>query len=163
VARLAELSNIIGIKDATGDATRPQRLRTMVGPDFRLLTGDDATAPAFLAQGGDGCISVVSNIAPGLCRNLFLASRQGQIATAQRWGAPIAKLTAALFRESSPAPLKYALSLLGLMTPRVRLPLVEVTEPTQVDVAAAMTVVCENYGDYVVGTMPGQRLRTAAS
>jgi 4-hydroxy-tetrahydrodipicolinate synthase len=126
----------------------------MVGPNFRLLTGDDATALAFLAQGGNGCISVTSNVAPGLCRNMYLACRQGQIATAQRWGAPIAQLTAALFRETNPAPLKYALSLLGCMTPRVRLPLVEVSDGARADIAAALARVCEDYGDYVVAATP---------
>ena len=85
VARLAERSQFIGLKDATGDVTRPPRLRALVGPDFRLLTGDDATALAFIAQGGNGCISVTSNLVPSMCRNLFLACRQGQITSAQRW------------------------------------------------------------------------------
>jgi 4-hydroxy-tetrahydrodipicolinate synthase len=120
IARLAEMPNMIGLKDATGDVTRPARLRSLLGSDFRLLTGDDATALAFLSQGGNGCISVTSNVVPGLCRNMFLACRQGQIASAQRWAIPVAKLTAVLFRETSPAPLKYVLSLLGLMSPRPR-------------------------------------------
>jgi 4-hydroxy-tetrahydrodipicolinate synthase len=155
VARLAEMPQVIGLKDATGDVTRPPRLRSLVGPDFRLLTGDDATALAFFSQGGNGCISVTSNVAPGLCRNMFLACRQGQIASAQRWAVPIAKLTAALFRETSPAPLKYALSLLGLMSPKVRLPLVEMTDPTKADVAAVMASVCGDYADFVIGKMRG--------
>jgi 4-hydroxy-tetrahydrodipicolinate synthase len=165
IARLAENSKFIGIKDATGDPTRPARLRSLVGPDFRLLTGDDATALAFLAQGGHGCISVTSNVAPVLCRNMFHASRQGQITTAQRCGQPIAKLTAALFRESSPAPLKYALSLLGLMTPRVRLPLVEVSDATRIEVEGVLASVCEDYADGMIGTIdegPQVALRTAA-
>jgi len=116
------MSQFIGLKDATGDVTRPARLRSRVGPDFRLLSGDDATAVAFLAQGGNGCISVTSNVAPGLCRTMFLACKQGQMAKAQRLGDPIAQLTYALFREPNPVPLKYALSLLGLMSPKVRLP-----------------------------------------
>jgi 4-hydroxy-tetrahydrodipicolinate synthase len=161
VARLAEVANIIGLKDATGDATRPLRLRPLLGQNFRLLTGDDGTALAFLAQGGNGCISVTSNVAPGLCRNMFLACRQGQIATAQRWGAPIARLTAALFRETNPAPLKYAMSLLGLMTPRLRLPLVDASDATKAGIAAAMAQVCEDHGDYVVGTMQAPRLLAA--
>ena len=73
IARLAELPQIIGLKDATGDVTRPLRLRSLLGPEFRLLSGDDATALAFLLQGGDGCISVTSNVAPGLCRAMYLA------------------------------------------------------------------------------------------
>jgi 4-hydroxy-tetrahydrodipicolinate synthase len=84
IARLAELPRIIGLKDSSGDVTRPARLRSLVGPEFRLLSGDDALGLAFLAQGGDGCISVTSNVAPGLCRNMFLAWRQGPAARAQR-------------------------------------------------------------------------------
>jgi 4-hydroxy-tetrahydrodipicolinate synthase len=106
VATLAETPQFVGLKDATADVTRLARLRPLVGPDFRLLSGDDATALAFLAQGGNGCISVTSNVAPGLCRSMFLAVRQGQLAAAQRLASPIAQLTAALFRETSPAPLK---------------------------------------------------------
>ena len=151
VARLAEMPQFIGLKDASGDIARSPRLRSLVGPDFRPLTGDDATALAFFSQGGNGCISVTSNVAPGLCRNMFLACRQGQIATAQRWAVPIAKLTAALFRETSPTPVKYALSLLGLMSPKVRLPLVEVTNPTKAEVAAVMAWACEDYADYMIG------------
>jgi 4-hydroxy-tetrahydrodipicolinate synthase len=153
IARLAELPKIIGLKDATGDVTRPTRLRSLLGPDFRLLTGDDATALAFLAQGGNGCISVTSNVVPGLCRNMFLAFRQGQITGAQRYSIPVAKLTAVLFRETSPAPLKYALSLLGLMSPKVRLPLVELTAQTKAEVAAVMRRVCEDYADDTIGKL----------
>lgn len=155
VARLAEIKNIVGLKDATGDATRPLRLRPLLGQNFRLMSGDDGTALAFLAQGGNGCISAVSNVAPGLCRNMFLACRQGQIATAQRWGGPLAQLTAALFRESNPAPLKYALSLLGLMTPRLRLPLVEPSDAAKADIAAALKRLCEDHADYTIAAMPG--------
>ncbi len=151
IARLAEMPKIIGLKDATADVTRPMRLRSLLGPNFRLLTGDDATGLAFVSQGGNGCISVTSNVAPGLCRNMFSACRKWQITGAQRWAIPVAKLTAALFREASPAPLKYALSLLGLMSPKVRLPLVELTDQSKAEVTAAMTQVCENYADYVIG------------
>src|SRR3981189_1293526 len=94
IARLAELPRIIGLKDATGDVTRPLRLRSLLGADFRLLSGDDATALGFLAMGGDGCISVTSNIAPALCRAMYLALTQGQMAQAQRLAAVVATLTA---------------------------------------------------------------------
>ena len=113
VARLVALPQIIGLKEATGDVTRVTRLRALVGDDFRLMSGDDATALPFITAGGNGCISVTSNVAPGLCRNMALACRHGQISTARRWAAPLATLTTALFRETSPSPLKYALSLLG--------------------------------------------------
>jgi 4-hydroxy-tetrahydrodipicolinate synthase len=128
VARLAELPQIAGLKDATGDPSRAARLRMLVGTDFRLLSGDDATALAFVAQGGDGCISVTSNVAPGHCRDMFLTLRQGQITRAQRLSHPIAQLTAALVRETNPAPVKFALSLFGLMAPRVRLRLLRLVK-----------------------------------
>jgi 4-hydroxy-tetrahydrodipicolinate synthase len=128
IARLAELPQIIGLKDATGDVTRPSRLRSLVGSKFRLLSGDDGTALAFLAQGGNGCISVTSNVAPALCRAMFLACRQGALCKAHQFAVPIAQLTSAFFREASPAPVKYALSLFGFMSARVRLPLVELSE-----------------------------------
>jgi 4-hydroxy-tetrahydrodipicolinate synthase len=153
IARLAELPGIIGLKDATGDVIRPTRLRSLLGPDFRLLTGDDATVLAFISQGGNGCISVTSNVAPGLCRNMFLACRQGQIASAQRYAVPVVKLAAALFRETSPAPLKYALSLLGLVSPKVRLPLVELTSQSKADVAAVMANICDHYAEHLIGKM----------
>lgn len=153
VARLAELPNVIGLKDAAGDSTRPLRLRPLLGPDFRLLSGDDATALAYLTLGGNGCISVTSNIAPNMCRNMFLACRQGQITSAQRWAAPLARLTAALFRESNPAPLKYALSLLGLMSPAVRLPLVGLSAPAQAEVAAVIAQLCDGYAEHLIGKL----------
>jgi 4-hydroxy-tetrahydrodipicolinate synthase len=77
IARLAALPQCIGLKDASGDLTRPLRLRALIGSEFRLLSGEDATALAFFTQGGDGCISVASNVAPGLCRALYSAWKQG--------------------------------------------------------------------------------------
>lgn len=162
---LAEIPQIIGLKDATGDVTRPGRLRPRVGPDFRLLTGDDATALAFFAQGGNGCISVTSNVAPGLCRHLYLACRQGQLARERKLAMPVAQLTAILFRETSPAPLKYALSLLGLMSPKVRLPLVELTDRTQAEIAAVMAHLCDGYAKDMVGKLrdPTRSVRRAVA
>ena len=151
IARLAELPQFIGLKDASGDVTRPPRLRALVGPDFRLLSGDDATALGFLAQGGNGCISVTSNAAPGLCRNMFLALRRGQIGQAQRLAAVIVKLTAVFFRETNPVPVKYALGLLDVMSPRVRLPLVESTNPTKTEIAAVLAQVCDGYAEDMIG------------
>jgi 4-hydroxy-tetrahydrodipicolinate synthase len=150
VARLAELPQVIGLKDATGDVTRPARLRPLVGSEFRLLSGDDATAFAFIAQGGDGSISVTSNAVPGLCRAVFLHWRQGRIPRAQRLAMLLARLTAALSRETNPAPVKYALSLLGLMSAKVRLPLVEPTEHTKREIEAALASVHHCYADYVI-------------
>jgi 4-hydroxy-tetrahydrodipicolinate synthase len=145
VARLAELSQIIGLKDATGDVTRVARLRQRVGADFRLLSGDDATAPAFLAQGGDGCISVTANVAPGLCRTLYLQRRNPCSPRAQRLAQLHGRLAAALFIESNPGPAKYALSLLGLMSARLRLPLVEPMQATRQVVRAAVKAIDDGY------------------
>ena len=153
VVRLAEMPQFIGLKDATGDVTRPARLRSVVGPDFRLLSGDDATALAFLAHGGNGCISVTSNVAPGLCRSMFLACKQGQMVNAQRLGNAIAQLTYALFREPNPVPLKYALSLLGLMSPKVRLPLVEPADQAKAEIAAVMAKMCDENAEDMIGRM----------
>jgi len=153
VARLAEMPRVIGLKDAAGDAARPARLRSLVGPQFRLLSGDDALGLAYFAQGGDGCISVTSNIAPGLCRNMFVAWKQGNLARAQRLARPIAQLTAVLFRESNPVPLKHALSLLGLTSPRVRLPLVELSGQTQAELERMLVRLCDEYAEYLIGTV----------
>jgi 4-hydroxy-tetrahydrodipicolinate synthase len=153
IVRLAERAQFIGLKDATGDVTRPLRLRPVVGTDFRLLSGDDASALAFIADGGNGCISVTSNVAPGVCRNMYLACQQGQMATAQRLASMVARLTAVLFRETNPTPVKYALSLLGVMSPRVRLPLVEPADGTKDEIAAMIADVCDGYAEYMIGKM----------
>ena len=155
IARLAELPQIIGLKDATGDVTRPSRLRSLIGSEFRLLSGDDATALAFLAQGGDGCISVTSNVAPGLCRAMFLACRQGQLSRSRQFAIPITRLTAALFREASPAPVKYVLSLSGFMSAKVRLPLVEVTDQNKAELAGIIAQVYDAYPEYMIGKICG--------
>ena len=156
VARLAEMPQFVGLKDATGDVTRPLRLRSLIGADFRLLSGDDATALAFFAQGGDGCISVTSNVAPGLCRAMYAACKQGEPAQARQLAMTATKLTAALSRESNPVPVKYALSLMKLMSPRVRLPLVEPTSETKGEIDAALAQAWETYPGYVIGTPPRQ-------
>lgn len=151
VARLAELPQIIGLKDGAGDVTRPYRLRPLVGADFRLLTGDDATALGYLSQGGDGCISVTSNVAPGLCRNMFLAYRQGQISRAQRLAVQAGRLTSALLCEPTPAPLKYALSTLGWMSPEVRLPMVPPGEAIRRQLDAVVAQSCADYSASMIG------------
>src|SRR5262249_33993606 len=130
---------------------------------FRLLSGDDATAPAYLAQGGHGVISVTSNIAPGLCRSLYLATRQAQCARAQRLAQPLAELTQVLFAETSPAPLKYALSLFGLMLPVLRLPLVPPSDKVQREIAAVVERVAFEHADEVIGPVAGPLDRRAAA
>jgi 4-hydroxy-tetrahydrodipicolinate synthase len=161
IARLAELPQFIGLKDATGDIARPLRLRSLVGSEFRLLSADDATALAFFAQGGDGCISVTSNVVPGLCRAMYLAWMQGQIAQAQQLATAAARVTAALRRETDPATVKYALSTIDLVLPRVRLPLVELKSETRAEIDAALARVCERYPSYMTGKVARRNEITA--
>ena len=104
---------------------------------FRLLSGDDATALAFVANGGDGCISIVSNVAPDLCQAIFSSCRQGRLQSARYLQSRLAPLTAALAKES-PAALKYALCLLGFMSPDTRLPIVELDDAAKAEVASAI-------------------------
>jgi 4-hydroxy-tetrahydrodipicolinate synthase len=104
-----------------------------------------------MAQGGDGCISVTSNVAPGLCRNMFLAWKQGQSVRAQRLARSAAPLTTALFRESNPVPVKYALALLGLMSPAVRLPLVELSLHYRTEMGEVLLRLCDEYSEYMIG------------
>lgn len=143
IARVAESKHFVGLKDSTGDVTRPYRLKAMVRPDFRLLSGNDPTAMAFLIQGGDGCISVTSNVAPHLCRNMFLACRKGDLPAARALADRLAQLTAALYQDPTSAPVKYAMSLLGLMMPGVRLPIVELADSSKCKVATAIASVWE--------------------
>ncbi|MBI1207079.1 MAG: 4-hydroxy-tetrahydrodipicolinate synthase [Azospirillum sp.] len=138
MARLAKLPNIVGVKDATADLVRPLKTRLEIGADFCQLSGEDATVTAFLAQGGVGCISVTANIAPADCAALHNAWRSHDLATVWRLRDHLMPLHSCLFVETSPAPVKYAASLLGLCRPDVRLPLVPVTEPTKVLVRDAM-------------------------
>jgi 4-hydroxy-tetrahydrodipicolinate synthase len=137
LARLAESRQFIGLRDGTGDITRPMRLRSLLASRFRLLSGDDATALAFLANGGDGCISTVSNVAPELCQVIFSSCRQGRLQSARYLQKRLAPLTASLTKES-PAALKYALCLLGFMRPNTRLPIVELADSAKAEVASAI-------------------------
>jgi 4-hydroxy-tetrahydrodipicolinate synthase len=138
MARLAQLPRIVGVKDATGDLQRPLKTRVAIGPQFAILSGDDGVALATLAQGGDGCISVTANIAPKLCADLHQAWQKGDFAAARRLNELLIPLHEALFVETSPAPVKYAASLLGLCSPDVRLPLANASDNAQQRVRAAM-------------------------
>lgn len=138
MARLAELPTIVGVKDATADLARPLALRNLVGKEFCQLSGEDATATGFLAQGGHGCISVTSNAAPALCSQQHEAWQAGDIKTMESCRDALAPLHSALFAETSPAPVKYAASQLGLCTDEVRLPLVKASEQGRALVDHAM-------------------------
>ena len=137
LTRLVGSKQFIGLRDGTGDMTRLLRMRPRLPHGFRLLSGDDATAPAFIANGGDGCISTVSNVAPELCLAIFSSCRQGRLQTARFLHDRLAPLTAALSKES-PAALKYALCLLGFMSPATRLPMVELADAAKAEVAGAI-------------------------
>jgi 4-hydroxy-tetrahydrodipicolinate synthase len=138
MARLAKLPNIVGVKDATNDLARPLRTRAEIGADFAILSGEDVTAIAFMAQGGDGCISVTANVAPRACADMHAAWQKGDTATAMKINERLLRLHDAMFCETSPAPVKYAASLLGKSTPDVRLPLVPASPQAQESVRAAM-------------------------
>lgn len=138
MARLAALPNIVGVKDATNDLARPLRTREAIGRDFSLLSGEDVTALSFLAQGGDGCISVTANVAPRACSDMHEAWQRGDAAKAMRINQQLGPLHDALFVESNPAPVKFAASLIERSSPEVRLPLVAATPAAQEIVRKAM-------------------------
>lgn len=137
-ARLARHANIIGVKDATANLLRPLQVRRAVSKPFNQLSGEDGTAVAFLAAGGDGCISVTSNIAPALCARVQADWQAGRVADAIAVQDKLLPLHDALFCESNPAPVKYAASLLGLAGETCRLPLAPLTESSRQLVKAAL-------------------------
>ena len=137
-ARLAKLPNIVGVKDATADLARPLQMRVALGDKFCQLSGEDATATAFNAQGGVGCISVTSNIAPRLCADMQNAWATGDLATCFTIRDKLMPIHDAMFCETSPAPVKYAASLLGKSTDQVRLPLVPASDAARAKVKAAL-------------------------
>jgi 4-hydroxy-tetrahydrodipicolinate synthase len=157
LARLAKSAQFIGLRDGTGDLARPLRLRPLLPPAFRLFSGDDATALAFVANGGDGCISLVSNIAPDLCRAIFSNCRQGRLQSARYLQSRLAPLTAALAKES-PAALKYALCLLGFISPGTRLPIVELADAAKAEVASALAAIGDEDVGCPVESWPGHGL-----
>ena len=129
--KLSKIKNIIGVKDATNDLFRPLLTRKKMQNDFCYLSGEDGTALAYLAQGGHGCISVTANVAPKLCSQMHSAWQEGDISKAQEINLKLSSLHNALFIESSPGPVKYAASLLGLCNANTRLPLSEIKDDTK--------------------------------
>jgi 4-hydroxy-tetrahydrodipicolinate synthase len=136
--RLYELNNIAGVKDATANMTRVTQQRAAMGEDFNQLSGEDITALGFMAHGGHGCISVTSNVAPRLCAEFQSACLRGDFAAALKLQDKLAPLHINLFVETSPAPIKYALSLIGKCANLLRLPMVPATDKAQVAVREAM-------------------------
>ena len=135
MARLYELKNIIGVKDATGDLDRVDKTLKKLGGDFLQLTGNDDNALEFNRRGGEGAISVTANIVPKLCAEFQKASNPKSVSVnieeAERLNKILQPLHEAMFVESNPSPVKYAAKLLDLCDDAVRLPLVKVTEPTK--------------------------------
>jgi len=142
MAKLFELKNIVGVKDATGDLNRVTEQKNKMGPDFIQLSGEDGTALKFNELGGVGCISVTANVAAKLCsefQNSSLSKNNSNLlAKANEINEKLMPLHKSLFIESSPSPVKYAASILKLCSDEVRLPLVKITEKTKKSVESAM-------------------------
>lgn len=141
-ARLAELPRIIGIKDATGNLERPLTLDAALSAKakkrFIQFSGEDSTAVAFNLSGGRGVISVTSNIAPKLCAKLQEASLKGDLRTALKIQEQLLPLHKTMFCETSPAPVKYAASLMGLCTEEIRLPMIAPSDENKKKVKTAL-------------------------
>ncbi len=138
MARLAKHPNIVGVKDATANLTRPLHTAQACGADFCQLSGEDHTALAFLAAGGVGCISVTANVAPKLCSEMHVAWQEGDTRKAMAIQSRLVSLHDAMFVETSPAPVKYAASLLGYGSEFCRLPMAPLGEGAKERVRSAM-------------------------
>ena len=141
MARLFELKNIVGVKDATGDLNRVEESLKKMGNEFIQLTGEDGNALEFNKLGGVGCISVTANIAPKLCsemQKLSKSSADNEIKEAERIDAILQPVHKSLFIESNPSPVKYAAKLIGLCDDEVRLPLVRIMETTKSEVSKSL-------------------------
>lgn len=139
MARLAKHPNIVGVKDATANLTRPLHTRRACGGEFCQLSGEDHTALAFLAAGGVGCISVTANVAPRLLSTMHRDWAAGETGKAMAIQERLVPLHDAMFAETSPGPVKYAASLLGHTDEHCRLPLAPVSEGVKARVRSAMS------------------------
>lgn len=138
IGTLSKLPRIIGVKDATGDLSRVALQRLASGPDFIQISGEDMTAVGFNAMGGTGCISVTSNVAPDLCAMMHAATFANDYAKAVSIQDRLAPLHEVLFVETSPGPVKYAMSLMGLCSDELRLPLVSPSDATKARVRSVL-------------------------
>ena len=141
MARLFELKNIVGVKDATGILDRVNQQKEKMGNDFIQLTGEDANVLEFNKRGGIGCISVTANIAPKLCsdfQKFSLSKNNNEIKEAERINDLLQPVHKSIFKESNPSPVKYAAKLLNLCSDEVRLPLVKVTNSTKESIKNAL-------------------------
>ncbi len=139
MARIAVLPRVVGVKDASGDLTRPILERLLIEDEFSFLSGDDGTAVAYNVAGGNGCISVTANIAPALCSQMQAACKEGNFSVAARIQQRLMPLHMALFTEPSPAGVKYAASLLGLCDEFCRLPIVPLSDGAKSAIRDAMS------------------------
>jgi len=141
MARLFELKNIVGVKDATGKLDRVNQQKEKMGSEFIQLTGEDGNVLEFNKRGGVGCISVTANIAPKLCSNFqkfSLSKNNNEIKEAERINDLLQPVHKALFIESNPSPVKYAAKLLNLCSDEVRLPLVKITDSSKEIIKTAL-------------------------
>lgn len=138
VGRLSKFKNIVGVKEATGDLSRVQKIRALCGDDFALYTGDDATSREFCLLGGNGSITVTGNVAPKLVHQMLAAAMAGDAETALAIDEKLTGLHKALFIQSNPIPVKWAVAEMGLMPRGIRLPLTWLTPDCFETVRAAM-------------------------
>lgn len=138
MARIAALPRVIGVKDATGDLTRPIREKLLIDGEFSFLSGEDGTAVSYNVAGGNGCISVTANVAPALCSDMQSACARGDYAVAAEIQERLTPLHMALFAEPSPAGVKYAVSLLRLCDEVCRLPIVPLSKSSRSAIHDAM-------------------------
>ena len=138
LVRIAALPGVIGVKDASADLARPCLERRRIDASFAFLSGEDATAVAYNASGGGGCVSVTANVAPGACASMQRACRDGDFAAAMAIQDRLTPLHAALFTEPSPAGVKYACARIGLCRPDCRLPMVALRASTTAAIDAAL-------------------------
>ena len=138
IAKMAELENIVAIKDATGDLSRIASLRALIKKDFCYLSGEDETIVGFNAMGGHGIISVTSNIAPKICKELQNHCVQGDYNKARQVQDKLLELNQAMFCETNPIPVKYAAHLCGLSEEDIRLPLCQASETTKTRIEKAL-------------------------
>jgi 4-hydroxy-tetrahydrodipicolinate synthase len=140
VARLAQHENIFGIKEATGDIDRLREIKALVDNDFMLYSGDDFTALEFLENGGHGIVTVSGNVVPGAIARLCKLAAAGDLEQARALDETLHALNDALFIESNPIPVKWALHQMGLMSPELRLPLTEFAEQYHEQMRAALAM-----------------------
>ncbi len=138
IARLSKVENIIGVKEATGDLARVDRIRELCGDEFMLVSGDDATTCEFILRGGNGVISVTANVAPKAMHDMCMAAIDGDAAKASEIDKTLAGLHKDLFIESNPIPVKWALHKMGLINAGIRLPMTWLSEVHETTVMNAM-------------------------